>query len=62
MMVISVVVLEGSSYFIHRNYYFMFLMAGLKGSSAAFEQEGDTGPEKYMTCSKDRGEFIGARC
>ena len=29
-----------------------FLLTVLKGSSAAFEQEGNTGPEKYITCSK----------
>ena len=30
----------------------MFLTTGLKGSSAAFDQEGNAGPEKYVTCSK----------
>ena len=30
----------------------MFLKTGLKSSSAAFEQEGNTGPGKYMTCSR----------
>ena len=30
----------------------MFLTKGLKGSAAAFDQEGNTGPEKYMTCSR----------
>jgi len=29
-----------------------FLLTVLKGLSAAFEQEGNIGPEKYMTCSK----------
>ena len=33
-------------------HHFMFLTTGLKGSSAAFDQEGDTDPEKYMTCSR----------
>lgn len=33
-------------------YHFMFLKTGLKSSSAAFEQEGNTGPGKCMTCSR----------